>query len=109
MCLTFFFIPNKTQYETKKWPFLHFFNREEDAFRKTLSLQAWGPDNNIVCSKDLWRRGTWLALNQKTQNFAFLTNLNEILELEFNPSKFNFDILYLILIFRKKISRTVNQ
>jgi uncharacterized protein with NRDE domain len=90
MCITFFFIPTSTQVQVKDWPFLLFFNREENIFRKTIPVQSLKSDQNILCARDLWRGGTWLALNKKTKNFAFLTNLNEILNLEFDPSKIIF-------------------
>lgn len=85
MCITFFMIPNEEQLN-KNWPFLMFFNREENLFRMTLPVSRHESSQFILCATDMWRKGTWLAVNHKTKNFAFLTNLIEELDKPFKLS-----------------------
>lgn len=87
MCITFFFIPSESQQVEMSWPFLLFFNREENIFRKTISASSPKKNKNLIFSQDLWSNGTWLSVNRKTGNFAFLTNLNEVVKSPFDSSK----------------------
>eukprot|EP01016_Furgasonia_blochmanni_P017474 TRINITY_DN20249_c0_g2_i2.p1 TRINITY_DN20249_c0_g2~~TRINITY_DN20249_c0_g2_i2.p1 ORF type:complete len:368 (+),score=56.69 TRINITY_DN20249_c0_g2_i2:61-1104(+) len=71
MCITFFHLEIKEG----KVSFILAFNREENLERPTLPLAPWEEDPYIVGGRDLKFRGSWLALNIKTGNIAFLTNL----------------------------------
>jgi len=74
MCLTYFFIndPDLLKYFNIK--FLLLFNREEKILRNTLPLDHFSDDPNIIGGRDKKEGGTWLGLNTKTGNIAFLTN-----------------------------------
>lgn len=50
------------------------FNREEKILRETLLLDHFTDDPNIIGGRDKKEGGTWLGLNVKTGNIAFLTN-----------------------------------
>lgn len=71
MCLGFFFISPPALLPIK---FVLSFNREENIFRPTSPLSPFEEDPNILGGRDLREKGTWLALNKKTFNIAFLTN-----------------------------------
>jgi uncharacterized protein with NRDE domain len=71
MCLGFFFISSSSSFPIK---FLLSFNREENIYRPTKPLSSFEEDENIIGGRDLREKGTWLALNKKTLNIAFLTN-----------------------------------
>jgi len=74
MCLTFFYINPS---ENKDFPFKYIqaFNRDEAYERPTKPLDSWEEDPNIIAGRDNKEKGTWLGLNTKTGNIAFLTNL----------------------------------
>lgn len=58
-------------------PFCILFNREESLLRLTTPLHRWKEDPNIIGGRDNALGGSWLALNSKTGNIAFLTNLSD--------------------------------
>lgn len=53
------------------------FNRDMDLSRPTLKAHFWKEDPNIIGGRDVSRGGSWLLLNIKTGNIAFLTNIDE--------------------------------
>lgn len=87
MCITFFNIePNPD----KKCPYklILAFNRDEFIDKPTAALHFWEEDPNIVGGRDLKGMGTWLGINIKTGNIAFLTNLRKhILKKIFEAAK----------------------
>ena len=86
MCLTFFYI---NPFQNKDFPFKYIqaFNREEAYERNTDPLNFWEDDPNIIGGRDHKSKGTWLGINIKTGNIAFLTNL-PIRFMEAPPSSF---------------------
>lgn len=70
MCLCFFLI-SPADLPIK---FLLSFNREESIYRPTTPLSSFEEDPNILGGRDRREKGTWLAINKKTLNIAFLTN-----------------------------------
>lgn len=71
MCTTFFKIFSKTS----KIKFVIGFNRDANLMKPTKECHFWNEDPNIVGGKDLCLNGSWMLINVKTGNIAFLTNL----------------------------------
>lgn len=83
MCITFFYFPSDP---TKQTLFIAF-NRDESTLRLTDDLHRWIEDPNLIAGTDTVLKGTWFGINAKTQNIAFLTNLEDPLvgsEFKFN-------------------------
>ena len=74
MCICFFCISRGTHDHFK---FTLAFNREEFTQRATKPLGEFEEDKNIIGGRDLKEKGTWLAINKKTGNIAFLTNYSD--------------------------------
>lgn len=75
MCLTFFYINKSAADTTNPYNFIQAFNREESFDRPNQQLGFWEEDPNILAGRDLQAKGTWLGVNIKTGNIAFLTNI----------------------------------
>lgn len=58
-------------------PFCVLFNREESLLRTTAPVHRWEEDPNIIGGTDTALGGSWFAVNTKTGNIAFLTNLSD--------------------------------
>lgn len=58
-------------------PFLLLDNRDEYLKRPTKPLHQWEDFPSIIASRDLERKGTWMAVNKELKRFAVLTNLRE--------------------------------
>jgi uncharacterized protein with NRDE domain len=83
MCITFFYFPSDPATQTM---FIAF-NRDESSLRLTDDLHRWPDDPNLIAATDTVLKGTWFGINAKTQNIAFLTNLEDPLvgsEFKFN-------------------------
>lgn len=72
MCITFF---NFSSDRSQK-PSVIIFNRDESSFRISESAEFWDEDSNILGGRDVLK-GTWLGINIKTGNLAFLTNFSD--------------------------------
>lgn len=55
MCLTFFYLPLKS--EKKQEKFLFAFNRDENMLKKTRPLHSFEEDPNIIAGRDLEGKG----------------------------------------------------
>jgi len=87
MCITFFYIDTKPS-PNAPYKLIIAFNRDEFIDRPTQALHHWKDDPNIIGGRDLSGKGTWLGVNLKTGNVAFLTNLRKpFLKKIFEPAK----------------------
>ena len=73
MCTCFFYLPLKNS----KIPFFICFNRDENPLRKTIQLDFWEEDKNVLGGRDGVFKGSWFSVNVKNFNVAFLTNLDD--------------------------------
>lgn len=71
MCITFFWLSDNSDSKVRM---VLLFNRDEWVTKKSLPLCYWPDCEDVLGGYDPRSKGSWLGVNTKNGNIAFLTN-----------------------------------